>query len=126
MGLTYSLMEDRLNADKYFQSSATKCQKILEEDPSFAIVRGNLAKCRALLGERQAAADEADQLRHYSTFDGSVAFDMAKTYAILGQFKMAEKYIGRALETPQGPTLPEISLDPVIKMYDRPPSETET
>ena len=79
-----------------------------------------------MLGDHHAAAAEVDQLRHFSTFDGSIAFDMAKTYAIIGQYKKAEQYVSRALETPQGPTLPEMSLDPVMKLYYRPPSKNRT
>ena len=116
-GLGFILKKETETAKAFFEKSTELCRKLLYEDPSFAVARSVLAKNLAFLNMDYECRNELAELRKYTTFDGSIAQDMAKAYAILGDKDKAEEYIARALETQQGPTLPEISHDPILKLY---------
>lgn len=81
------------------------------------MARAVLAQALALCGDDGASRREIEMLEPYAEDDGSIAYDIARAYAILGDTQMARRYIGIAIDTHQGPTRAEVDLDPILKRF---------
>ena len=117
LGLTAILSGKPQAAAEYFEDSLSACQNLLADDPSFWVAKSVAAKNMAFLGKTDDCRIVITDLILYSLADGSIAHDIAKALAVIGDREMAADFIGRAIETPLGPTRAEIALDPVIQKY---------
>jgi len=119
LGLTCMLSE-RGDARECFTESMQLCRDALNQEPDLIIAKAILAQNLAFL---DADPDECHRLlsevSNYIVNDGAMAHELARAYAILGDRKKTEKYVALAIETHQGPTESEISLDPILRHYRR-------
>jgi len=122
LGLLFHLQGMDDMARKHFEISAELSQELFSASPEFAVAGAVLIKDLALLEKYEECQELIDKLNYFALVDGSIAIDVAKVYAIMDYQNKAEATIRRALDTPQGPTLPEISLDPILKKYYRGPT----
>jgi tetratricopeptide (TPR) repeat protein len=100
-----------------FEQSAALCRELLQQHPDLEVAKSILAGNLAFLGFEDECRQYLSELGDDVLNDGSVAHDMARAYAVLGDAEMAGDYVTRALEMYVGPTEIEISLDPILKRY---------
>jgi serine/threonine protein kinase/Tfp pilus assembly protein PilF len=116
-GVAHLLSEEVDKARSCFGQSAALCRELLSQYPDMNVAKSILAGNLAFLGVEEECRQLLSELSNYTVNDGGTAHDIARSYAILGDIKTAREYINRALETYQGPTEIEISLDPILKRY---------
>ncbi len=102
-----------------FEQSAAMSRELLRQYPDMNVAKAVLAGDLAFLGVEDECRQYLSELANYTVNDGAAAHDMARSYAVLGDSKNAREYVTRALETYQGPTEVEISLDPILQRYLR-------
>jgi len=100
-----------------FEESATMCRELLRQYPDMNVAKAVLAGDLAFLGAEAECRQYLTELANYTINDGAAAHDIARSYAVLGDTRNARDFVSRALETYQGPTEIEISLDPILKRY---------
>jgi tetratricopeptide (TPR) repeat protein len=117
LGLT-CLLCGRAEAKDCFAESLRLCRETLKREPDLTLAKAILAENLAFL---ESDEDECHRLltevSNYIVNDGAMAQELARAYAILGDIKKSEKYVTHAIETYQGPTEIEISLDPILRHY---------
>jgi tetratricopeptide (TPR) repeat protein len=100
-----------------FEQSAALCREMLEQYPDMNVAKAILAGDLAFLGVEDESRRLLSGLSNYIVNDGGTAHEIARAYAVLGDSEKAREYVDRALQTYQGPTEIEISLDPILKRY---------
>ncbi len=100
-----------------FEQSTVLCREMLKQYPDMNIAKAILAGNLAFLGAEDECRRLLSELSNYIVNDGAAAHEMARVYAVLGDSRQAREYVDRALQTYQGPTEIEISLDPILQRY---------
>jgi serine/threonine protein kinase/Flp pilus assembly protein TadD len=119
LGLSELLGGQKEMAEEQFRISGQHCRELINEDGSFLAAKTTLGKVLALLDEREGCQSLIDELRHFASFDGTFALELAHIYAILGDKNEAERYIKHAADTVRGPTHLELEADPLLRYFHR-------
>ena len=117
LGMLYTLTGAAPIARTHYEISLGQCRNLLVQDPEFVVAKTVLIRNLAYLGAGDECLKIIKELLPYTVYDGSVSHDIAKTYAILGDRDKAGEYARLAVATPNGPTVAEILLDPILGWY---------
>ncbi len=117
LGVVCVLTEQPDVAKTCFDAVVKDCRDLLAQDDQFLMARAVLAQALAMQGDAAACRAEIELLEPHVEDDGSIAYDVARAFAILGDAEMARRYIGIAIDIHQGPTQAEIDLDPILKRF---------
>jgi tetratricopeptide (TPR) repeat protein len=117
LGIVCLLTEQSDIAAACFDAVIDQCRDLLAKQSDFISARSVLAQALALRGDIEDCREEIKALEPHVDADGSIAQDIARAYAIMGDSETARRYIGIAVDTHQGPTQAEINLDPILKRF---------
>jgi serine/threonine protein kinase/Flp pilus assembly protein TadD len=117
LGLARILIDETDAAADCFAAARDQSQHLLDDDPDFHVARNAWAISQAFLGETEKARLSIREVLPFIQYDGSIAHDVARTYAIIGDGESAQKYMTLAVDTYQGPTRVEIDLDPILNHF---------
>jgi len=117
LGIARILIDERDEAELCFINARDQSRQLLAKVPDLHLAAGILAGACALLGEKEECLALVKNLEPHITFDGSVAHELARIYAILGDKEQCRRYLEIAVENHQGPTEKEIEIDPILKYY---------
>ncbi len=117
LGIVCLLADQWDVAQTCFEAVVNECRRLLTRQSDFVMARAVLTQALALLGDADSCRAEIELLEPHVDDDGSIAYDIARAYAIMGDEEMARRYVGIAVDTHQGPTQSEIALDPVLRRF---------
>ncbi len=117
LGVVCILTEQPDLAQTCFQAVLKECRDLLSRQDDFVMARAVLTQALAMCGDAAACRAEMELLKPYVVADGSIAYDVARACAILGDAEMARRFIGIAVDTHQGPTRAEVDLDPILNRF---------
>ena len=117
LGLVLVLQNDEPAGREHFGRAIALCDKLIADDPDFILAKAVKATALAFLGRKDQCLDLIREVLPYSIQDGSLAHDVARIHAVLGDEKRAKEFVRKAIETPQGPSGAEIALDPILQRF---------
>jgi len=117
LGIVCTLTDQPDIARTCFDAVVSECRDLLEGQGDFVMARAVLIQALAMTGEQDMCRAEIERLLPHVDEDGSIAYEVARAYAIMGDAEMARRYIGIAIDTHQGPTQAEIDQDPILKRF---------
>lgn len=117
LGAARILADPAINGDQCFATAIDQSLNLLRNAPDFYLARSVLATSLAFLGKDEQCREVIEDLQPFIKHDGSLAHDIARIYAILGEKELSRQYVEKAVETFQGPSRAEIELDPILNHY---------
>jgi serine/threonine protein kinase/lipoprotein NlpI len=117
LGVVCYLTHDRAAALEAFQGVQQQCEQLIRQDPDFHIAKAILAESSAFIGEYDRCHALVKEVLPYAVYDGSMAHEIARSYAVMGEKQMARELIARAIGTCRGPTQYEIERDPILNHF---------
>ena len=114
LGVACHLIHEHAAAGEAFQEAKQQCELLVRLDPDFYLAKAVLAETTAFIGDHDRCKTLIKDVLPYTVYDGSIAHEIARSYAIMGERQMAQEFIDRAMATFRGPTEHEINLDPIL------------
>ena len=96
----------------YFQQAIEAGKMYEEREPDNPYVRAFRALALAGIGDNEACRHVLDTLGAIPDLNGEVLYNLARGYALLGDYEKARSYIEQSCAHHDGPTDKEVSIDP--------------
>lgn len=112
LGFCELLEESPEKAKPYFEKTLNALATVDFSTEENIQMQAYLALALAGAGRPEEARKTLDDIEMYEIKNGEVLYNLARCRALLNDTKQANEYIGRALNTPGGPSEKEVAIDP--------------